>query len=209
METIVHQLQRGVPVHPWRLIALDVRPGRFVEESLVTVGISKEGETTPVAMLLLYRGRPPHYRPWVEIFGQSPDVHLRDETLPFFDSPLEWTLLRLVAEALGPGDRIFVDCEADLESLQGMRLGIPEALTRVGFLLYRLGFTWFKPWYISEGMREGGQKLQAEKPLDENARARHLRRIRADVEAFVARTKGEPHTPEIERALARAEEILQ
>ncbi len=207
MDTVIHQLEAGLPAGAWQLKALDVRPGRFVEETLVTVGLTDDREHVPVAMVLLYRGRPPYYRPWVEVFGQTAEVRMGEKSFPFFDSPVEWALLRLVAGALGPGGRIFVDCEADLESLQGMRLGIPSVLTRVGFLLYRLGFTWFKPWYISEGMREGGQKMQAEKAVDEVARARHMRTIRAEVEAFMAQTTGQSLRPEVRRALQRAQEM--
>jgi len=33
--------------------------------------------------------------------------------------------------------------------------------------MWESGFRWFKDWYFPEGGLEGGQKLQANKPMDE------------------------------------------
>lgn len=209
MQSLVQRLREGIPVGRFRLFAAEVRPGRFVEETWLKVEVADGDVRSPLLNLMLYRGRPPYYRPWVEIFAQQPRVRLNEYMLTYFGSPLEEALLAAVAAVLGPGGRIFVECEADEETLQGMRWGFPEAATRLGFLLFRLGFTWFKGWYYPEGMREGGQKLQAEKPVDEAARERHLRTLREDALRFLARGRDFPPHPIVARAMERAEVLAQ
>ena len=201
IDALLQRLQEGLPVSDLAIVALDARPGRFAEEAVVSVGGSDGQNRAPLAALILYRGR-------VEIFAQRPCISLDNRRLPFFDSPLEQALLSTVADALGPGDRVFVDCEADEETLMGMRWGVPEVITRAGYHLYRLGFTWFKSWYYPEGFREGGQKLQAEKPVDETARARHVRVLYESVQHFLARAHDLPPHPVVARALERGQMIV-
>ena len=208
IDALLQRLQQGVPVGDLSLVALETRPGRFVEETYLALGVTDGRERVPVADLILYRGRPPYYRAWVEIFAQRPTVPLGEATLNYFDSGLEKALLNAVAAALGPGERLFVDCEADAETLQGIRWGFPEVVTRLGFLLYQLGFTWFKGWYYPEGFREGGQKLQAEKPVDENTRFRHERGLEESVHLFLARVDDLPPHPAVARAIERAHTLV-
>jgi hypothetical protein len=67
-------------------------------------------------------------------------------------------------------------------------MSVPPVLTRLGYRLFLLGFTWFKDWYFSSRGHEGGQKLQGEKPLDDSARRRHLDRIKSEAELFLQST---------------------
>lgn len=208
MNLFLQRVQEGLSVDGLKVVALETRHGRFAEEMYIALAVIRGEERSPLADAILFRGRPPHYRAWIEIFAQRPTIHIGREVIRFFDSAVERTLLAEASAALGPGDAIFVDCEADEETLTAMRWGVPDAITRLGFLLFRLGFTWFKPWYYPEGFREGGQKLQAEKPLDPAARARHVRAVQEDVRRFLAQADRLPDHPVVARALERGRLVL-
>ncbi len=204
-QRLLEQLRGGIDVEHILLVAGEEREGRFREERVVRLVARRSGETAYVAMMLVYAGRPPLYRPWVEVYAQVPTIEWPSgATVPFFDGAVERALLATIAQHLGPGGCVYVDCESDDETRLGMNWGIPEPLTRVGGLLYGMGFTWFKAWYYPEGLREGGQKLQAEKPVDATAAARHRARWAAEIQRFVERAAYLPKHPYIQNALTRA-----
>lgn len=165
-----------------------------------------------------YPGQKPHYRPWIELFC----IREKVAGVSYFGSEVEDRLLEFLCAAIGPGSKLFIEYYHDRETYCGLAMGIPPAITRQGYKLLNLGFTWFKDWYFAEGGHEGGQKLQAEKPLDENARRKHMLRIKAEVEAFLKRSqdwhvecKGEEGEGEevesseyLQRAKGRAQELL-
>lgn len=203
------RLKQGIPAGDVLLRAVEVKAGRHAGEVILRVAAARKDRLADIALLLLYAGRPPLYRAWAEVYGLAPEVRWAEgETLPYFDSPIERTLLAAIAEELGPGERIYVDCEADAETRLGMSWGFPEPVTRAGFLLYGLGFTWFKAWYYPEGMWEGGQKLQAEKPVDEAAAQRHRDRWQKEIQRFLKRAASLPEHPFVARAVARAHQWL-
>ncbi len=160
--------------------------------------------------MAIYPGQRPHYRPWIELFC----IREKAAGVSYFGSEVEDKLLEFLCATLGPGSRIFVEYYHDRETYCGLAMGIPPALTRQGYKLLNLGFTWFKDWYFAEGGHEGGQKLQAEKPLDENARRKHMQRIKAEVETFLERSRdlrveGECEAEEyLQKARERAQELL-
>jgi hypothetical protein len=138
--------------------------------------LRREGGDEHLLCLAIFPGRKPHLRPWVELFC-LPDKD--DAIKSYYGSDLETSLLSLLSSALGPGDRIFVEYQEDCETARALALGVPPALTRLGYKLFLLGFTWFKDWYFSEGGREGSQKLQAEKPINSDARRAQMERLRS------------------------------
>jgi len=157
--------------------------------------------------LAVFPGRSPHLRPWMELFC------LPSENAGYYGSALEDSLLATFCSALGPAGRIFVEYERDRETACALNIGIDPALTRLGYKLYRLGFTWFKDWYFSEGGREGSQKLQAEKPLNEDARKRHIERLHSQArELLLAIAEVRKAEIEVQSCLAsaadRAKELL-
>jgi hypothetical protein len=88
--------------------------------------------------------------------------------------------------------------------------GFPPPVTRLGFILFRLGFTWFKDWYFPEGLMEGGQKLQGEKPADNEAMIRHLKEIRQEVKIFLEGIPAAKGThPILRHAVERGERVLE
>lgn len=85
---------------------------------------------------------------------------------------------------------------------------MPPPVSRLGYKLFKLGFTWFKDWYFAEGFWEGRQKLQGEKPNDES-RIRQFKQIYIEVEAFLEKEQslGE-HEWYAVRAVVRAKNII-
>ncbi len=209
VERLLDRLQAGLSVDGMTVRAVEVHPGRFREERIVKVAARRGAHDAYVAMLMVYAGRPPLYRPWVEVYAQVPYIRWPDgSTTPFLDAPAERVLLTAVGNVLGPGGCVYVDCEADDETRLGMSWGVPEPVTRVGVILWELGFTWFKAWYYPEGLREGGQKLQAEKPVDAEAARRHRARWVREVERFLARAPSLADHSYVRRALERAQRWL-
>lgn len=82
------------------------------------------------------------------------------------------------------------------------------SISRLGFELFKNGFTWFKDWYFPEGYLEGGRKLQGEKPLNDKAKLAQLKRIQQEVREFLRNLKGYGQNEYIARWLERAKKIL-
>jgi hypothetical protein len=104
-----------------------------------------------------------------------------------------------VAAALGPGASLMVAYEGD-DTERALRRKVPPAATPLGLAMLRAGCRWFKDWYYPEGGREGGTKLQATLPLDDDRRAAAEDRLAAELSAFLERTG----VAEGDRARARA-----
>jgi len=157
----------GLGVLPRRVeeelkVEVQTRRGRFAEEYNMELYKGKDRVVT----VKVFCGRSP-YRGWVELYN------IEEE--PFRE--MEEELYKILYEALKPGESIYVDYSWDRETMRLVDMGIPAEATRIGFKLLTTGFTWFKVWYYPEGFMEGNIKIQAEKALDEKARARHVEEI--------------------------------
>jgi len=188
------------------------KKGRFREEANYELYLGTEAGTL-FLVLKCFAGRPPHYARWIEVFSVLPKIDVGGCKILFAGSELETLLLDLLAKELEGGEALFVEYAYDPETSKLLKLGAPPVVTRLGFLLLQLGFTWFKDWYFPEGFMEGSPKLQCEKPVNEEARLKHLAKLKEEVTAFI---------PELERlssdarlgfealrALERAEIILK
>jgi hypothetical protein len=91
----------------------------------------------------------------------------------------------LLSSFLRSGEKIFIGYDTDQETSYGLTYGFPVAATRLGFVLFQHGFTWFKDWYFPEGGLEGGQKLQGEKPLNLKSKHQHLHQIKKELSTFL------------------------
>lgn len=215
---VLHDAESGIDAGVARAYAINVKScgpkGIINSEIYLRDGPVKDH----LLCMAYYPGKKPHYRPWIELFCIRENV----AGVSYFGSEVEDKLLEFLCAALGPGGKIFIEYYHDRETYCGLAIGIPPAITRQGYKLLNLGFTWFKDWYFAEGGHEGGQKLQAEKPLDENARRKHMQKMKAEVEAFLEMSKswqveGECEEGECEegeareylqRAKERAQELL-
>jgi hypothetical protein len=77
--------------------------------------------------------------------------------------------------------------------LDGKKLG--EHTLRLGEVkkgafagVFMFSFRWFKDWYFAEGWKEGGPKLQGEKPLNEARKRANIQKIVDAVTDFVSKT---------------------
>jgi hypothetical protein len=174
-------------------------PGRSAGEEDLHVFIETPRAEGHLLFLKLYHGRGPHHLPWAELFGI-------DEG--FYGSEVERKLLGHLARHLGPGAALYVEYEGDEETREGLTRGFPPAATRLGFVLWRLGFTWFKDWYYPEGGLEGGRKLQGEKPLDEEARARHVSSMKRELGVFLRKAPSSGGDAFLKAAVERAKHAV-
>jgi hypothetical protein len=206
---IIEKLMSGIHISEYTVYVHGVTRGRFTEESDFDIFLSNGQLEAHALYAKIFKGRKPWYRPWIELFGIETHIALNHKAVPYLNSALEDTVLTTVTSALDAGEHLFVDYHNDSETRTQLAAGLPAVLTRLGNKLYRLGFTWFKDWYFPEGYMEGEQKLQAEKPLDDDSRNRHLREIRSAVESFLDSSRSYARSdPHYERIVRRAEELV-
>jgi hypothetical protein len=201
----------GVVVNDYIIYAKNVLKGRFPEEKNLDVYLKSGGGETHLLFIRIYEGWGSNYRPWVEFSGINKSVSLGDEVFEYLDSDPESTLLTFFSKSIPPGGKIYVEYTADKETGIGLLMGAPAPVTRLGYKLFGLGFTWFKDWYFPEGGKEGGEKLEGEKPIDKEARERHLKMIRREVGDFVMRTEKSTSSGDeiaVVRALGRGKDLL-
>ncbi len=157
--------------------------GRFPEESNVEVSICQGGCCGVLFHVKAFRGRPPYYRPWVEVHSVSP----RGACGHSMAGPVEDAVISLASMALGPGESLYFEYVWDPATVAELEAGVPPRLSRLGFKLLSHGFTWVKDWYYPEGFMEGAQRLQGEKPAGGEALERHLREALAEAGGLLAR----------------------
>lgn len=189
----VERLSKGVPTERLLLRARNKFKGRLAEEENLDVYAGRDR----LLSAKFFYGRKPYYFPWVELFTVNPT---------FFGSHFEPHLLRLISANIGQGGRIFVEYEGDDETREGLISGIPAPATRLGYLLFIEGFTWFKDWYFAEGFYEGDIKLQGEKPTDRNSKKKHHKEIKNEMKEFIARP---PSGRYVKEGLERAQKVLK
>ena len=185
---LIRMLAGGVRLGGYTVRADRVARGRFAEEENARLLVEKGGKRARLMYVKVFHGRGRYYRRWVELYAIEP------EPLPglrYHGSRLERELLSLVSSALGGGDKIHVEYLGDWETEAQLQRGYPEAASRLGYLLFKLGFTWFKDWYFPEGFLEGEYKLQGEKPASEEDRARQLGRMAAELKRFLREPCGD------------------
>ncbi len=176
VEDLLKKLKEGVKAGEFTISCEDPKPGRFAEEFNLDLAVSKDGEHTHLLHAKVFGGRG-YYREWVEIFGIKREVM----GVPYFGSELEKTILDLFSFT----GRIFVEYFEDRETTRELSVGVPPALSRLGFDLAMRGYTWFKDWYFPEGLMEGGHKLQGEKANDPSRLRVHLDNIKRQTETFL------------------------
>ena len=194
LKDIIQRFADGIDIDGTKAYARKVRACSLKGAQILEVYLKDGSADLHIFYLAIFPGREPHYRSWIDIFCIKDRLNLRslgNDYYDYYDSDIEDALLDALCGALGPGERIFIEYYCDHETSCGLAMGIPPVLSRQGYKLFNLGFTWFKDWYFSEGGHEGGQKLQGEKPLDKLAKMRHLRRIKDDVQSFIENTRDE------------------
>jgi hypothetical protein len=184
LKNVVKDVVRGIEINGFTVYAKKFVTGRFKEETNLDVYLKSSIYEEHLLYITVYYGLQPYYRPWVEFFNINRYIKL-ETTIEYFDSKIEKHLLELFSRFLGKGEKIYVEYNNDRETSYGLTYGFPPAVTRLGYKLFNLGFTWFKDWYFPEGGNEGGQKLQGEKPLGKKSKNKQLMKIHDEVLAFL------------------------
>lgn len=206
VEEILSVLEEGVNVDDSILSCGERYEGRLNRQYYTDVFLESVDEKADLMHLSVYLGKPPHYKPWVELFGIESEIEFSDEKMSYYGSEVEEKLLDLIAENLPPGGKVYIEYKRDEETQFGLVRGFHVPVTRLGNELFNRGFTWFKDWYFPEGFNEGGEKLQGEKPIDEEHREDHLVRIDKEIEEFLDEYRGSDEGY-IKNAVERAEQI--
>ena len=201
-------IDEGLKVNSYIIIVSRVFQGRFREERNIIFSISSGDYVVELLHMKVFFGRPPYYRPWIEVFNINNSILLGSQRINYFDSTVEDTILNFLASVLEPGERLFIEYYRDYETLKALEKGIPIVATRLGYKLLKRGFTWFKDWYYPEGFMEGNPKLQAEKPLSNNHRFMQLQSIYRELLQFINSTSSFQDRI-ISRAISRAKEVLE
>nr|4ZSZ_A Chain A, Uncharacterized Fusion Protein [synthetic construct]4ZSZ_B Chain B, Uncharacterized Fusion Protein [synthetic construct] len=178
-EELLKTLENGINSEEGEIRLVRKSQGRFKEEFNFDLSLGSK----PLLTLKVFLGRKPYWQPWVEVFGVNPN--LRNV---FFGSEAERKLYEFLSEHFG---RIFVEYFEDKETTYELQKGVPPALSRLGFELLKLGYTYFRDWFIPEGLMEGGHKIQAEKPKTAEAKARHLANLKKEFEEFIGKCEDE------------------
>ena len=201
-------LEEGMVIAGMTIQGQPIANSRFREEQNIRLNVADRDRPVPLMYVTVFTGRPPYYRPWIELFDIYSRFLLDGRAVEYYDSDLEYGILEFFSNALSPGENLFVEYLRDHEPKQQLDAGVPVPASRLGKLLFDMGFTWFKDWYFPEGFMEGEPKLQAERSLDPQAAKRQLGMRIDELEGFLKRTNTHRRTP-YQRARQNAREIVR
>jgi len=189
LEEAIKKIIKGIIINDFIIYAKRISKGRFLEEENLDIYIKRERLEKHLLYIKIFHGRKPYYRPWIEFFGINTQINLGGIIINYFGSIFEHRLLLLFSKFLNKGGKIFIEYHGDEETIKQLEAGAPPSITRLGYKLFKLGFTWFKDWYFPEGFIEGGQKLQAEKPMNNKEKNRQIEHIKDEVKKFLEKTR--------------------
>ncbi|MFX0113665.1 MAG: DUF1122 family protein [Candidatus Hodarchaeota archaeon] len=207
LETLVKKFAEGIGTNNHAIYAKRVDTGRFIEERDLDIYLKGGAYETHLVYLKVFFGRKPYYRPWAEVFGINSTLNVEEKKINFFDSLFESKLLSILSQSLGPGEPLYIEYFNDKETAQQLIRGVPYAISRLGYKLLLLGFTWFKDWYFPEGFMEGGQKLQGIKPLNDDVKDRQVQNIYTEVKEFLKSPRVQSEDPYMPNAVERAYQL--
>lgn len=207
----LHQtLSKGIPIGKNLCCLNTVEPGRSSIEARATILLKNGDISIDIMDVFFFSGIKPWYHPWIELVYPYEFISEEGElSLSYYDSIVERRLIRLFCDSLSSAGKIFVSYESDDETRKGLMISIPPVITRIGFLLYSCGCTWYKDWYFAEGGLEGTQKLQGEKPFNESHKNRQLDVLQRQVSEFIMRkTKSDFVSYYEKNAIKRGKKLL-
>jgi hypothetical protein len=185
----LYELQ-GRRVGARTLQVAEVQPGAFAGVFSFSLQVLEQ----PIVSGLFYEGSK-YIKPWLEIEYSPISGDERD--------PDGEALFQLLAELIPPGGHISVAYLDHKITARALISGVPAAATQIGYLLWRCGCRWYKDWYFAEGWKEGGIKLQGEKPLTEERARENTAKIVAELTEFLKKSGYvEPEIEEVCKTLA-------
>lgn len=189
MNQDISKIISGIAINEFNVYAKIIHKGRFLEETNLDIYLKMNQLEHFLLSVKIFRGRKPYYRPWIEIFNINNEINIGNKSLAYFNSNLEDAVLSFFSQLLEHGESIYVEYYNDIETKKQLEANIPPVISRLGYKLFTLGFTWFKDWYFPEGFMEGNMKLQGEKPLNNTLKSEQLRKMHEEIKAFLIHAK--------------------
>ncbi len=209
-DDLFHLLSNGISIEKKSYYRSALITGRSSSELRTTISLKEKGVSKDIMNVTFFTGIKPWYHPWIEITYPY-ELRLKGDidTFYYFGSTVETSFIKLFCNSLPPAGKIFVSYDNDDETRKGLMVNIPAILTRLGFLLFNNGCTWFKDWYFPEGGNEGGQKLQGEKPVNSTKKVDQLKKFHHEVDRYLTLNRSEQTISTIEKnAIQRARKVL-
>ncbi|MEN3043785.1 MAG: DUF1122 family protein [Candidatus Hydrothermales bacterium] len=178
--SLKEKLTEGFNFKEYLIKAEKINKGRFKEEINFEIYLIKGIKKSFLLNIKYFEGRKPYYRKWIEIFN------IRKE---FFNSEYEEFFLSSVSDEIKEGEKILIEYVNDEETYQFLFKGYPVSISRLGFKLLKLSFTFLKNFYVPEGYWEGSQKIIAEKAINETQKEVRLNEIKKEIEDFYLKYK--------------------
>lgn len=205
-EKLIDKIKDGISDHDFILQGKNFEQGRIKDQVYFDLYLKIDEIEKRLMRISVYKGEEPYYKPWVEMFSIKDTLIFNEKRFDYFGSKAEDKLLNIFSSRMGEGGRIFIEYQHDDKTMRELSSGVPAPCTRLGYKLFNRGFTWFKDWYFSEGFHEGNQKLQGEKPIDEEHRKKHIDHIKGEVTAFLEDKETKKEKKEI---IERAQKVLK
>lgn len=155
--------------------------------------------------------------PWMDLDYRDEvefqDPRSKPEKCSLSATGLSIKLFQHLGNLIPPGGHLMVSYEGEqkihIDTIKSLNIGIPPAVTPLGFLLFKSDFPYIKDWYLAEGGFEGPRKLWGEKAPDEEWREKFQKRTSLQIQKFL----GKMFSPElqdlVELAEKRSKEILK
>ncbi|MEO0138975.1 MAG: DUF1122 family protein [candidate division WOR-3 bacterium] len=142
----------------YKIYIKKVDEGRFKWEKNITVFLKKGNREDFLCFVKVFLGYD-YYKPWVEVFSINP----KPCGYSFFGSKIEREMFKRFYEFLPKGGRLYVEYYEDTQTFNALKRDGDPSESRMGRVLLESGFGKLRNWYYPEGLREGGQKISAEK----------------------------------------------
>ncbi|MFP4186409.1 MAG: DUF1122 family protein [Candidatus Natronoplasma sp.] len=207
-EKLIDEFKDGVQRTDFSLTGKNFEEGRIKDQEYFDLYLKINDKEKRLMRVSVYKGKEPHYKPWVEMFSIKDSMLFDKETFNYFGSDVEDELLDIFTSRMDKGSRIFIEYQNDKETMRELSSGVPAPSSRLGYKLFNRGFTWFKDWYFSEGFHEGNQKLQGEKPIDEERRKNHIDSISDQITDFLQKLEQHEEEDAEKEAIERSKNIL-
>lgn len=156
-------------------------------------------------------------KPWMDLEYYEELKFFRKEKLKDSFSlnfkGLDRRLFKYLGDIIPPGGHLMVSYEGEqkihTDTLKSLNIGIPPAVTPLGFLIFTGGFQYIKNWYLAEGGHEGPRKLWGEKAPDESWAQTFYEKTAGEILQLLERKSNPAYRELEEQAKKRAEEVLE
>lgn len=173
--------------------------------------------SSPVIKGIYSSGGKDGVQPWMDLDYRD-DVRFQDtkneqKKYSLGTSESGFKLFSLLGDLIPPGGHLMVSYEGNqkihADTEKSLSLGLPPAVTPLGYLLYQGGFQYIKDWYLAEGGFEGPRKLWGEKAPDDTWRLNYLERTTLQIDKFLQKKFSPSYGYLVEPARKRAKEIVE